>query len=355
MKNKVGIYTIQSLNYGNRLQNYAVQEYIKLIGFHPVSFRTKKINRPRVIYNKIKWVIRNSIKKDKFSNFCKFDSNIELSDLFIAKEEFSDNIRSNFDALIVGSDQVWNTTFDFVSVNSFLPFPHPNKIAFSASFGVDSIPYDQKIVDCLKDFKALSVREEAGAKIIKELTGREATVLVDPTMLLTVDEWRKVEKKPSGIKESKKTEKPKEGYILTYFLSPKCEEAKKRLEEIKGNRKVYELLNPEDAVAGKAGPSEFLWLFDHADLIITDSFHACVFSFLFDKPFIVYDRTDDVVCMNSRLETLLSKFHLERKYANSGLQNDIWEHDYEEGYKQLELEREKAMNFLKEALGDSQQ
>ena len=67
----------------------------------------------------------------------------------------------------------------------------------------------------------------------------------------------------------------------------------------------------------------------------------------------MYNRNWDDGNMNSRLETLLHKFHLERKYANSGLQNDIWEHDYEEGYKQLELEREKAMNFLKEALRDN--
>lgn len=101
-----------------------------------------------------------------------------------------------------------------------------------------------------------------------------------------------------------------------------------------------------------AGPSEFLWLFDHADLILTDSFHACVFSFLFNKPFVVYDRNWNERNMNSRLETLLSKFSLERKYANSGIENDIWEHDYEEGYKQLEIEREKAIGFLKKALED---
>ena len=175
------------------------------------------------------------------------------------------------------------------------------------------------------------------------MTGRDATVLVDPTMLLTKDEWRKVSKKPRGAKE---------GYILTYFLSPKCDEAKTKLEEIKEDKEVYELLNPNDKIAGTAGPSEFLWLFEHADLILTDSFHACVFSFLFNKPFIVYDRNWNEGNMNSRLETLLSKFSLERKYANSGLPNDIWEHDYTEGYKQLEIERKKAIDFLKKALED---
>ena len=76
-----------------------------------------------------------------------------------------------------------------------------------------------------------------------------------------------------------------------------------------------------------------------------------MFLFLFDKPFIVYDYNWDGGNMNSRLETLLSKFHLERKYANSGLQND-WKHYCSKEYKRLELEREKAMNFLKETLGE---
>ena len=358
-RNKIAIFTIRSQNCGNRLQNYALQTTLNKKGFIVSTLQDRSTEK------KIDDVLHNHSKLKCFRGIIGLYVNHKLFikkllgkansfDLFnmeymndskdcISKEFISPNIKDNYDAFIVGSDQVWNTTFDFVSVNSFLPFPHPNKIAFSASFGVDSIPYDQKIVDCLKDFKVLSVREEAGAKIIKELTGIDATVLVDPTMLLTVEEWRKVGKKPKGAKD---------GYILTYFLSPKCDEAKKQLEEVKGDREVYELLNLEDAVAGTAGPSEFLWLFDHADLILTDSFHACVFSFLFYKPFVVFDRQYEGESMNSRLETLLSKFHLERKYANSGLQNDIWEHDYEEGYKQLELEREKAMNFLKDALGE---
>ena len=276
------------------------------------------------------------------NNFFSFnEKNIDFSFDYIGRDNY--RLQEEYNTLIVGSDQIWNTTFKWLSINAFLPFKHPKKIAFSASFGVDSIPYDQTIADCLNDFKALSVREEAGAKIIKDLTGRDATVLVDPTMLLTKDEWRKVSKKPRGAKE---------GYILTYFLSPKCDEAKTKLEEIKEDKEVYELLNPNDKIAGTAGPSEFLWLFEHADLILTDSFHACVFSFLFNKPFIVYDRNWNEGNMNSRLETLLSKFSLERKYANSGLPNDIWEHDYTEGYKQLEIERKKAIDFLKKALED---
>ena len=76
-----------------------------------------------------------------------------------------------------------------------------------------------------------------------------------------------------------------------------------------------------------------------------------MFSFLFNKPFIVFDRNWQEESTNSRIETLLHTFHLERKYINSCLENNIWEHDYTEGYKQLEIEREKAIKYLKEALG----
>lgn len=353
-KKLVGIYTIQTQNYGNRLQNYAVQSILKQNNYTPRSLYTydldelsqkyKVTKKVYLILKRIQETIEINLKYDFSSNFKRFNKKIIYSSEWIGKQTISSNICTKYDSIIVGSDQIWNTTFDWLSNNVFIPVPHPKKISFSASFGVDSIPYDQQIVECLKDFKALSVREEAGANIIKELTDRDATVLVDPTMLLTKEEWRNVSKKPKGAKKG--------GYILTYFLSSKCDAAKESLEELRKGRKVHELLNPNDKVAGTAGPSEFLWLVDHADLILTDSFHACVFSFLFGKPFLVYDRNWNEGNMNSRLDTLLSKFYLERKYANSGLENDLWEHDYTEGYKELEIEKEKAINFLKKALED---
>ena len=356
MKKTIGVVTIfdSSGNIGNKLQNYAVINIYTHMGFDARTLATEKYPSVLFLFKlNIKEIIRGVVKGNKRFNpykisriirFRKFDKhlNVDFSMLNLKK--------INYDYYSVGSDQVWNPNFYKYDLRRkdyyFLTFAENlKKISFSPSFSVENIPKDWEewFKTNLKDFKALSVREDAGAKIIKGLTGRDATVLVDPTMLLTVDEWRKVSKKPKGAKE---------GYVLTYFLSPKCNEAAKQLEEIRDEREVYELLNPDDKVAGKAGPSEFLWLFDHTDIILTDSFHACVFSFLFNKPFIVYDRNWDEGNMNSRLETLLSKFHLERKYVGSGVKKDIWEHDYEEGYKQLELERKKAMDFLKKALED---
>ena len=340
---KVGIVTLTAVyNYGNSLQNYAVLKKIESLGYHAktIYFDFSGVG----IKSFIKRAIKNPFYHRRILAYRKFEKKY----LQVFRGRTLRNLDGQFDYFVVGSDQVWNTRWygssSMMKDIYLLSFAGRRKrISFSASFGIDEVQDDYRKIfsEELENFKELSVREESGAKIIRELTGRSATVLVDPTLLLTQDEWRRLEKKPR---------KAKSGYILTYFLSPKCETAKKELTKIQHGRYVYNLLDSYDAVTRTSGPTEFLWLFDHADLILTDSFHACVFSFLFNKPFVVYDRNWNDCNMNSRLETLLKKFHLERKYANSGLENDIWEHNYEDGYKQLELERQKATDFLKKAL-----
>ncbi len=356
----LGIYTIKSNNYGNRLQNYATQFFlerhnfkVETIGFFSPEEKVldfikyhPQLGRMRCLIPcllKLKDIYKYICKRDSSYHFSRFDKKIKYSKEYIGADVYSNGI-GEFDAILVGSDQIWNTEFDMISVNSFLPFAHPCKIAWSASFGVDNIADNEEITRCLNSYKALSVREDAGAKIIKRLTGRDAVVLVDPTLLLTATQWRKISRKPKNIEDD---------YILTYFLSPKCDEAKDKLEQIKGNMKVYEILNAEDKIGDRVGPAEFLYLFDHAQIVLTDSFHACVFSFLFNKPFIVYDRNWDKSKMNSRLETFLGKFDLNRKYVGANVENDIWEHDYSIGYQQLEIERERSKVFLLNSIGDN--
>lgn len=351
----VGIITIQSLtpNYGNRLQNYATQEVFRSLGtspctlmYNPNHFTLKRrisIAIDTLSFGKIKLSKTPTYAIKKQKKFFAF--NKKYID-FKYVRNFTRNC--NFDLFSVGSDQVWNPTwYDEKQPAIFLLAFNQiaKKIAFSASFGLNALPNEwvEYFAKYIEQMDFISCREEAGAAIVKELTGRCATVLPDPTLLLDDNKWRKISHQPQNIND---------GYVLTYFLSPKCKEAEIELEELTKERIVYELNNANDKVVREADPSEFLWLFDHADIILTDSFHACVFSFLFNKPFIVYDRNWNGGNMNSRLDTLLSKFHLERKYVNSGLENDIWEHDYTEGYKQLEIERKKAIDFLKKALED---
>lgn len=358
---KIALYTIQSINYGNRLQNYATQEIIKSLGYDVVTLRNSPKGSEKEIQVKLHPYLRilkpilpiisylkastyGLLDIDKSNNYRLFNKNINFSSDYIGVDGYSEDLRK-YDTIVAGSDQIWNTEFAFVSINSFFPFEHSRKISFSSSFGVDVIDDNIRMAECLKDFKALSVRETAGAKIIKNLTGRNAEVLVDPTMLLSIDKWRNISKKPKGF-----VDKP---YILTYFLSPKNKKATEQLDKLRvSNMGIYELFDKNDVVTRCAGPAEFLYLLDHAAIVLTDSFHACVFSFLFNKPFMVYNRNRKGAKMNSRLNTLLKKFHLERKYADSELENDIWEHDYSAGYEQLNIEKKKAIDFLKRALQD---
>ena len=186
-------------------------------------------------------------------------------------------------------------------------------------------------------------------KIIEECTGRkDVYVLVDPTMLLNAEEWDGVSKKPEQLKNDR--------FILNYFLGELSEQRKTEIERIakENNCEVINILN-KNSPFYQTGPSEFLYLEKNAFLICTDSFHSCVFAILYDRPFIVFDREDNIVSMNSRIETLINKFNLKNRKFEGKITESNLNHDYTEAYKILEREREKANNFLKKALDIEEQ
>ena len=236
---------------------------------------------------------------------------------------------------------------NFVSNNN-------KKISFSASFGVNKLEGKpcQQVADELSKFKSLSVREKSGKKIIREFTNRkDVDVLVDPTMLLTQKEWDKVSFKPSQINELCPNN---DKYILNYFLGNLSLEKKHEIERIaKENKcKIINMLDKNDPYYA-CGPSEFLWLEKNSFLICTDSFHSAVFAIIYKKPFIVFNRDDGqdgLNSMNSRLETLLSKFHLEDRYFVNKIDNELLKCDYLNIDRNLKQEKEKATAFLVNAL-----
>lgn len=167
--------------------------------------------------------------------------------------------------------------------------------------------------------------------------------------MLDKEEWKIIEKKPSSRVDLKAP------YILTYFLGDIPTQAEQDIERICEEKKlkVHHLMNYDDPAVYTSGPSEFIYLIDHASLILTDSFHACVFSFLFKKPFMAYARDKVDGNMLSRLETLFSKFDLGRKFVKEGKphnMDEIFECDYSEGYSRLSLEREKVKKYLRQSL-----
>ena len=349
MKN-IGLITIiDNNNYGNRLQNYATKEFIKKLGLKIITLRNENYSNTRNHY--ILRFIKNLNSRKEYTcpdsnrvnNFKEFNKYIKFSSKKITA--FSKD--NDYDYYIIGSDQVWNPMFGRLRDVDLLSFVEPSKrISFSSSFSISELPkqYYKKVKKELSKFKAISVREDAGKKIIEDVVGRnDVEVLVDPTMLLNADEWDKVSKKPKMLKSDK--------FILNYFLGELSEQRKNEINRVakENDCEVINILD-KNSPFYVCGPSEFLYLEKHAFLICTDSFHSSVFAILYNRPFIVFNREDNIVSMNSRLETLLSKFKLEnRKYSGKITKNDL-SCNYQESYKILDKEKEKSIKWLKKAL-----
>lgn len=370
----IGIITIIDYNnYGNRLQNYATQEVLKSLGFSVETIinypqnnncdnNTNALNKIhklrqytlKELLTKImnKTILKNKIKKlknsriESFKNFTKI--NIMETNYTISDDNIPKGLSDEFDYFVTGSDQVWNPTFRYGSSVDFLAFAPQNKrIAYAPSFGISEIPssYKENYKIWLSEVASLSVREEAGAKIIKDLTGREADVLVDPTLILSKEKWLSISKELIS--------KPKNKYLLTYFLGEISDEDRKMINNIakENSLQVVNLADIKDGQTYITGPSEFIDYINSASILCTDSFHGTVFSMLLEKPFITFDREGKMPSMNSRIDTLLSKFKLESRKAQNIKNNEqVFEVDYYHISQILGEERKKAINYLKKAL-----
>ena len=213
---------------------------------------------------------------------------------------------------------------------------------------MDDIPQEDKanFTEWLNQMAYISVREQAGADIVKRLTGKTVPVLLDPTMVLDAKDWEKIEEQPLWFDG-----KP---YICTYFLGERpaviSEVAKKM-----GGIKVINIMDPDDFDSYITTPEEFIFLIHHAELVYTDSFHGTVFSILFHRPFVICDRNEAGMCkMNSRINTLLGLFSLQSRYATAetGYQiSDLHAIDFSHVDAVLKNERQRSYDYLTKALG----
>lgn len=351
MKEIAIITIIDYFNFGNRLQNYALQEVLKEINCNSITL----LNYPyrnthkNYLFRQIKHLFNKPTNKDiRYNYFDNFNKRINFS-----KRPIS--IYSNlnkFDYVIVGSDQVWNPNIGRLRDLDLLMNVNPNKrISYAASFGVSKLDLDnnsqEKIKGELLKFKNISVREESGKEIIFNLIGRTDTqVVLDPTMLLRANDWEKVIKIPEQINSIKGKK-----YILNYFLGDLLENNMKKIQMF-ADENDCEIINLLDvnSIFYNCGPSEFLYLIKNAYLICTDSFHSSVFSILFHKPFLVFERKDAHINMGSRINSLLNKFNLNSNYFDGTVNKKIFNTDYSNVDKKLEDERKKSIDFLIRAL-----
>ena len=272
------------------------------------------------------------------------------------------------DCYLVGSDQMWNPwmlslhyLLDFVPNRSVKP-----KYSYATSFGVDNIPEDKRKVyeKYLPKFDKLSVREPRAAELVKGLSGKDATVVLDPTFLLTQEEWREFSNLSSA-----KNDYSLQKYILCYFIgSPEfnhletavriAQELNMQIVLLPTRQSDYLIDDPHVTVIADACAYDFVSLIDNACLVCTDSFHAVVFSFLMETAF--YDfprfRKGDKYSQESRLMNVMNKFSLMDSVWQSTLEKqDILSHlkpDYSTGYSTLIKEREECTEFLKNMINN---
>ena len=343
---KIGIITIcGNNNYGNRLQNYALIKIVDSMGFESHTI-WPKLNLLRNISIRYKNRNLSQLDSTRINNFKNFTDSY-TKPIFL---KYNKKIGNKYEKIIVGSDQIWNLEWQ-LWLNKFLIKIEKNKIiAYAPSFGVSKIKDSQikwyrKIIN---NVKYLSIREDRGKEIIEELTGRkDAKVLIDPTMLLKSDVWDEVSLRPIQLDKYKDNK-----YILMYFLGDISQNNRLEIERVaKENNCIIINILDKNSEFYTCGPSEFLYLIKNAFLICTDSFHSSVFSFLYNRPFIVYNREKAAGDMSSRLDTLISKFNLkDRRYNGKRITKENLNHDYTEAYKILETEREKSKKFLEKAL-----
>ena len=354
---KVGILTINDdRNYGNRLQNYAVQETLNKYG---VIVETIHNQKGDVGIKRLKKVFKSFVKKllffkkncKRYNNFMKFNKKIRYSSIYIDEYNCSNKLNKKYDYFFFFFYQVWNPNFGRMSDIDFLLFSDRKKRnSIAASFGISNLPEELKDYYKLRlsEMNNISVREERGKEMIEELTGRkDVEVLVDPTMLLTSDEWNKVCKKPKQLSNLKKDK-----YILNYFLGGLSDKRKQEINRValEYNCEIINILDKRDSFYS-CGPSEFLYLEKNAFLICTDSFHSSVFAIIYNRPFVVFEREGKNKGLSSRIDTLLYKFKLgKRKFNGEKITAENLNNDYKESLEILEIERKKADIFIKKAL-----
>lgn len=352
---KIGVLThyYQSLNYGGMLQAYALVTYLRRNGFDaeqicyafssspflsaskpalPISkpsFGSRLIRRIWSslwyrLYEKPRLAFYDAYKRNlipqRAKSFAAFQALVPHSDTTYTPDTV-DSAADCYDCLITGSDQVWN--FDWFNPAFFLDIPgcHANRIAYAASagraaFNEAEANYLRRV---LPTMSAISARETDLAGALNKIIGTDSvTTTVDPTLLLSAKEWR----------DSSSPRLIRKKYLFCYFLHNDRQLSKlARLFARKRHLTIATIpfpgieYNEADIRFGSyrldaAGPADFLSLIQNADYVLTDSFHATVFSLLFEKPFAVFPR-GDAPRMGSRLQTLTELFGCSERFCTA--------------------------------------
>ncbi len=329
---KASIFTLNAYkNYGNRLQLFALSKTLERLDFDTVVYWPKSSKENLKDLLKYSTLLKTRYPKEsKLKSFSKRYT-----------PKLTKMTSSNY--AIVGSDQVWNP--DYLTARPYLlDVPgRSKKVSYAASIGFSGLNNIQKqsFKKAFKSYSAISVREQSAKEILQPLTDKKIEVVLDPTLLLDESEYEALEKRPEKLSND-------ENYILCYILGNRDHEA--TIEKY-AKEKSYKTIYFSDKRDSSYGIEEFLYLIHHAQLICTDSFHACVFSLIFERPFVAFKRTGEANYMYTRLRNLIDTFKLKnREFNGKEITKENLEVDYTEAKKILKKEQKKSLDFLKKAL-----
>lgn len=362
---KIGICTLyyKNRNYGANLQAYALQAVINSFGFSAeiISY-----------YNNTKWhgllsEIKQSLRKRKLhdndirirnNRIDQFNMSLSHSELFYSNTIY--RARLNYDCFITGSDQVWNP--DWINAYTSLEFVGRSKLTLSYAASTGRIHFDQmqreKLKKAMENTQYISIREKESIPELKRLTHKKIEYVLDPTLLLSRDDWNK-------ICSHRLIE---EEYMFCYFLSDNtnirkvaCEYARHRklklvtLPFLNGTyRKADDGFG--DYALYDVSPKELLSLFRYASFVMTDSFHAAVFSHIYAKEFVVSGGGKDE--MGCRMLSLTELFGTETRYIKEHQDVSVdklialEKETLKLRYDYYDMMKEKSLNYLKGALSD---
>lgn len=374
----------QHRNYGSQLQSYATTVELKKRGIDFEIIRYKKKITPALLIKSLprlfnpvfindrilvryqkKLILKmrpelnrsNNIRNSALAKFSK-ERFKNLSPVYLGYEQLC-KASEKYDAVMVGSDQLWapgGITSNFYN----LMFADDNtlKISYSASFGVSQIEkkYHERYNRFLSRIDYISVRENSGKKLVESLSNKTAEVVVDPVLLLNDEEW---------LKEIPNKNLFDEPYIFAYFLGKSFEYrkavtdfAKKKGLKIVTERHMDSYNKADEGFGDYApfdiGPAEFVNLIRNAEYVFTDSFHGSVFSMLYKKQFMVFDRYsgDVITSKNSRIDSFCENYGLfDRRFKGdiSKVDDAI---DYDSVLEKVEEHRRRSKAFLDKALAE---
>lgn len=367
MNNRVGVITYWGIyNIGSYLQAFALQQLLIKNGYNPCIIQIQSSNFSK-IKSKLKLLIKLIFNPLHINDFfelrrmglrtindvpsdtrIKFENDQKLVDTLKSDMSRLRRLSRNdeFIAFICGSDQIWNPLgFDSRDYKYLSFAPKHKRVAYAPSFGIDYVPsYNRKsVIKGLIGMRSISVRERQGAKLIEQLIGEKVQVVLDPTLLLTKEEWQKWESDISLPDD----------YVVFFFLSQPDDETIKEVKRLGVGKKIvcfhkaYALDGYDSAITMSIGPRDFLSVINKASVVCTDSFHAVAISTIYSKPLVVFRRTHkNTYNQFCRIENLLELTHNEQCiYGTDGYKGPSVSDN-----TNIDIEKEKSITYLMKAI-----